>query len=114
MFPGPRPEIDPRVARWLEEWTGAGMPITLMELTPELRNMVPDPRDLLAYGYYRPGRYGGFAPVIVACCASEAAAEACFTFQLRHKQTARWLDVHIYRLGAAVAVTTFMPPRMQT
>jgi hypothetical protein len=109
VLPGPQPEIDPRVARWMEEWETAGMPLTRMELTPDVRRMVPDPRDLLAYAYYRPGRYGGFAPVMVACCAGEAAAEACFTYQLRSKQTSRWLDVHVYRLGTTVAVTTFMP-----
>jgi hypothetical protein len=93
----------------MEEWEAAGMPLTRMELTPDVRRMVPDPRDLLAYAYYRPRRYGGFAPVMVACCAGEAAAEACFTYQLRSQQTSRWLDVRVYRLGTTVAVTTFMP-----
>lgn len=109
VLPGPPPEVDPRISRWLDDWKAAGLPLTPVDLTAELREMVPDPRDLLAYGYHRPGRYSGFAPVIVALCAGEEAAAAAFTYQLRNQQTSRWLDVHLYRLGTTVAATTFMP-----
>jgi hypothetical protein len=109
VIPGPPEEADPRVARWLQDWKAAGLPLTQLELTADLRKMVPDPRELLAYGYYRPGRYGGFAPVLVTLCATEEAAETCFTSQLRRNQTSRWLDVHVYRLGTTIAVSTFMP-----
>lgn len=109
VLPGPQQETDPRITRWLQEWKAAGLPLIQADPTSELRKMVPDPRDLLGYGYYRPGRYSGFAPVVVALCASEEVAEVFFTAQLRKRQTSRWLDAHVYRLGNTVAVTTFMP-----
>lgn len=109
MLPGPPQASDSRITRWLEEWKAVGLPLTRVELTAELRKMVPDPRDLLAYGYHRPGSYSGFAPLTVALCTNEDAADDCFTGQIRTNQTSRRLDVHIYRLGTTVAVSKFMP-----
>lgn len=109
-LPGPPAEPDPRVVRWLEDWEAAGLALTRIEIPRELVQSVPDPRDLLAHGYYRPPNQSGFAPVMVTCCAGEAASGACFVAQVRKNQTARWQDVHVYRFGNAVAVTSFVLP----
>lgn len=110
LLPQPPEAVDPRVARWLQLWNDAGMPLIRGEPARDLRAMFPDPRDLLAYGYYRPAGQSGFAPVVAVCCATEASAERLFSGRVKQHQTERFNDVHVYRWGAGAAVTKFLLP----
>lgn len=103
------PPEDPGITAWSERWAGIGMPLTRAD--PRLDpSVVPDPRDLLAGGYFRPRGHGD-APVWVTLLATTAAAEAYFAARVQDRQRMRHLDVHVYRWGTTVAVTQLSPDR---
>lgn len=100
---------DPRITAWSSQWTSIGLPLTRMDPQQAQYSAVPDPRDLLASGYYRPRGQTGFAPVTVTLLDTASAAEDYFIDRVRDRQRARHLDTHVYRWDSTVAVTSFSP-----
>lgn len=98
---------DPRIPGWLKRWTTVGLPLVRTDTPRQPTYYNPDPRDLLASGFYRPAGQTGSAPVFVTLLTDVPAAEAYFVDSVRVRQRARHYDAHVYRWGAVVAVTAF-------